>query len=207
MDGSGCGSDLSRQKESICVGDDVEVTEMRVLQLNDPSRLYCEAAMFPFRITGTVTSISNTGVQSKGGGYGLAGGTFNGEGERFYLDPVKYEIRDELKCRETLRTRLVALWGEDAEGLLTDQQQQLNVQPEEWSVKQSRVFSIQNIEVLAVRMTTRTGIEEEERDRSARRYGMKNTETTEGNEGRRKRRKGMKDDRTESGCPSWAPAP
>ena len=62
-------------------------------------------------------------------------------------------------------------------GALTDQQQQLNVQPEEWSVKQSRVFSIQNIEVLAVRMTTRTGIEEEERDPSAGTSAMKNDET------------------------------
>ena len=184
MDGSGCGSDLSRQKESICVGDDVEVTEMRVLQLNDPSNKYCEAAMFPFRITGTVTSISNTGVQSKGGGYGLAGGTFNGGGERFYLDPVKYEIRDELKSWEKLRTSLVELWGEDAERLLTDQkQQQLSVRPEEWSDKQSRVLSIENIEILGARRTVRAGIEEEERDRSARTSGMKNDETKKGNEG------------------------
>ena len=81
-------------------------------------------------------------MESDGGSYGLAGGTFYGEGAKFYLKAVKYEIRDDLKSWEKLRTCLVELWGEDAELLLTDQTQQLSVRPEQWSHEQSRVFRL-----------------------------------------------------------------
>ena len=56
--------------EPISVGDHVEVTRMRVLQLDDPSEKYCDAGMFPFRITGTVARILNKGMESAGGVYG-----------------------------------------------------------------------------------------------------------------------------------------
>ena len=49
--------------------------------------------MFPFRITGTVSRILNKGIETTGGVYGLAGGAFHNEGERFYLEEVEYEIR------------------------------------------------------------------------------------------------------------------
>ena len=153
MDGSGC--------EQISVGDHVEVTRMRVRQLNDPSEKYCDAGMFPFRITGTVSRILNKWMESTGGVYGLAGGAFHNEGERFYLEEVKYEIRGDLKSWEELGTSLVELWGKDADRVLTDQNRQLSVRPKQWSNAQRRVLWIDNIEILQVRRTMRTGSEEE----------------------------------------------
>ena len=156
MDASGCAP--------IRVGDHVQVTGMRVPQLNEPIKLYCEAERFPFRITGTVASILNRGMQSTGGGCGRAACGFNSDSEKFNIEEVKYEIRDELKSWEKLRTSLVELWGNDAEQLLTDPTQLLSVEPEQWSDQQRRLFSIENIEILEV---MRTGTAEEERGRSA----------------------------------------
>ena len=169
MDASGCAP--------IRVGDHVQVTGMRVPTLNEPIKLYCEAERFPFRITGTVASILNRGKRSRGAGFGLAACGFNSDSEKFYIKEVKYEIRDDLQSWEKLRASLVELWGNDAEQLLTDPTQQLSVEPEQWSHQQRRLFSIKNIEILQVRRTMRTGIEEEERDRSAGTSGMKNDET------------------------------
>ena len=160
MDASGCAP--------IRVGDHVQVTGMRVPQLNDQIGLYCEAERFPFRITGTVASILNRGKRSRGAVFGLAACGFNNDSEKFYIKEVKYEIRDDLQSWEKLRASLVELWGNDAEQLLTDPTQLLSVEPEQWSDQQRRLFSIDNIDILKVRRTSRTGIAEEERDHSAR---------------------------------------
>ena len=122
------------------VGDHVEVTRMGVLQLDDPSEKSCDAGMFPFRITGTVSRILNRGVQSASGVHGLAGGAFHNEGERFYLEEIKYEIRGDLKSWKELGTSLVELWGKGADRVLTDQNRQLSVHPKQCSNAQRRLF-------------------------------------------------------------------
>ena len=57
---------------------------------------------------------------------------------------------------------LVELWGKDADRVLTNEKRQLSVRPKQWSNTQRRVFCIDNIAILQVRRTTRTGSEKEE---------------------------------------------